>query len=134
MIIVDSSALIAILLNEPEPEIFFNIINLSDEALISSAILVEASVVMESRNGIVGVQNLDDLISQLKLEIISFTPEQAEIAIKAFRTYGKGRHPASLNICDCYSYALAKYYNSPLLFKGNDFSQTDIACADKNLV
>ena len=129
MIIVDSSALIAILLSEPESENFFNIISSSDEVLISSATLVEASVVMESRNGIGGTQNLDALITQLKLEIVSFTPEQAEIARKAFRTYGKGRHPAGLNICDCYAYALAKYYDSPLLFKGSDFSQTDIKIA-----
>ncbi len=129
MIIVDSSALVAILLNEPESEIFFNIISLADEALMSSSNLVEAGVVMESRHGIGGSQNLDSLISELKLEIVPFTPEQAEIARKAFRDYGKGRHPAGLNICDCYAYALAKYYDAPLLFKGSDFSQTDIKIA-----
>lgn len=129
MIVVDSSALIAILLSEPESRNFFNIISSEDEALISSATLVEAGIVMESRHGIGGTQNLDALIAKLEVEIVSFTPEQAEIARIAFRTYGKGRHPAGLNICDCYAYALAKYYNAPLLFKGNDFSQTDVKIA-----
>lgn len=129
MIVVDSSALIAILLSEPESENFFNIISLADETVMSSANLVEAGIVIESRNGIIGSQSLDSLIAELELEIISFTKEQAEIARKAFMIYGKGRHPAGLNICDCYAYALAKDYDAPLLFKGNDFSQTDIKIA-----
>ncbi|MEQ1705028.1 MAG: type II toxin-antitoxin system VapC family toxin [Rickettsiales bacterium] len=129
MIVVDSSALVAIHFNEPEEDYFAEIIDSDNEVIISAANFVEAGMVIEGKYGIGGATDLDTLISELKIVIVPFTPEQAEIARKAFRTYGKGRHPAKLNICDCYAYALAKYYDAPLLFKGSDFSQTDIKIA-----
>lgn len=91
----------------------------ADERFLSSANLVEIGMIIESRYGIGGASDLDSLIAKLKLDIAPFTETQAAIARKAFRVYGKGRHPAGLNICDCYAYALAKDYCAPLLFKGD---------------
>ncbi len=126
MIIVDSSALLAIFLDEPEREAFSIAILTADEALMSATNLVEIGMIIESRYGIGGASDLDSLIAKLKIEIVNFTETQASIARKAFRNYGKGKNPAGLSICDCYAYALAKDYDAPLLFKGNDFSKTDI--------
>jgi len=83
-------------------------------------------MVIESRHGKVGQQALDELLGKAQVEMVSVTVEQAEIARCAFRQYGKGHHPAGLNFGDCFSYALAKFTGEPLLFKGNDFSQTDL--------
>jgi ribonuclease VapC len=87
---------------------------------------VESAIVIESRRGNAGGQALDQLIDKAKIAILPVSPEQAELARRAFLTYGKGRHPAGLNFGDCFSYALAKSLSEPLLFKGDDFAQTDI--------
>lgn len=126
MIVVDSSALLAIFLDEPEQQKFSIAILSSDEIIMSAPNFVETAIVIEARYGIGGTADLEFLTSKLNIKIVDFTQRQSAIAVKAFRNYGKGKHPAGLNICDCYAYALAKDYDVPLLFKGNDFSKTDI--------
>ncbi len=88
--------------------------------------MLEASIVIEAKKGVFGSRELELLLHKIKIEIVSLDSEQIETAIAAWRKFGKGRHPAGLNIGDCCSYALAKYTNEPLLFKGNDFNRTDI--------
>jgi ribonuclease VapC len=127
--IVDSSALLAILLDESEAK-RRSLAILSDEApAISAATLLETSIVFETRVGEGGEGELDSLLTDLKLAVTPFSFEQATIAREAFRRYGKGHHPARLNFGDCISYALAKEWSEPLLFKGDDFSRTDIEAA-----
>jgi len=124
--IIDSSALLAILLNEPERTSFQRALKEDQTRLISTATLLEASVVVLGRRGEPGVAELHLLIADAEVETVAFTPEHLALALEAFRRFGKGRHPASLNFGDCFSYALAKATNEPLLFKGDDFSKTDI--------
>ena len=124
--VIDTSAVIAILLNEPERDMFIRLIQSSSTRLLSAATLLEASMVIDSRKGALGRADLDLFIRDASLEIIAVTEQQAEIARSAFRRFGKGRHPARLNFGDCFSYALAKAMNQPLLFKGQEFSKTDL--------
>jgi ribonuclease VapC len=124
--VLDSSALIAILENEPQATVFATTIELNSIRLLSAVSWVETAMVIESRHGNIGQQKFDELLRKAQVEIVPVTVEQAEIARCAFRLYGKGRHPAALNFGDCFSYALAKLTGEPLLFKGNDFSQTDL--------
>ena len=98
----------------------------SDALKISAVTYTEASLVLFSRFGSLGLTKLDELLSGLAVEFIAFDKTQAQLARIAWQQYGKGRHPAKLNFGDCCSYALAKHLNSPLLFKGNDFVQTDV--------
>ena len=127
--VIDSSALIAILLNEPERRSFNEKIEASAVRMISAGSLLETAMVIESRLGESGRQELDLFIQKASIKVMSFDADQAELARGAFRQYGKGRNPAGLNFGDCFSYALAKATGEPLLFKGNDFSRTDItAC------
>ena len=97
-----------------------------DIRLISAATLVETAIVIEARKGEFGRLELDLFVYEAGLDIVAFDAIQADLARLAWRTYGKGKHPASLNLGDCFSYALSKATGEPLLFKGNDFSQTDI--------
>ncbi len=124
--VIDSSAVIAILCDEPDAEYFTTAIESHSTRLMSAASLLEISIVIESRYGKEGGRKLDLLLSKAQVKIEPVTFEQAEMARSAFRRYGKGRHPAALNFGDCFSYALAKVSEEPLLFKGNDFSKTDI--------
>jgi ribonuclease VapC len=129
MIVVDTSALIAILFAEPEAEAFKSRIAV-EPACLSAVTLQEASMVMAGRLGnATAWRELDELIRDAPLELITYDLSLAEIARDAFLRFGKGRHPARLNCGDCASYALAKKYGIPLLFKGNDFAQTDIVPA-----
>ena len=125
--VIDTSAIIAILTNEPEAERFASAIDSDPVRMMSAATLLETSIVIEARYGLAGAEKFDELIAVAQVGIRSFTPEQALIARRAYRSFGKGRHPASLNFGDCFSYALAKTAGEPLLFKGDDFSKTDIA-------
>lgn len=127
--VIDSSALVAILLGEPEAEVFVPAIDEDPNRLVSAFSALEAGIVIEARKGESGGHELDLLLHKAGIEIVPLTAEQIEIARIAWRKYGKGRHPAGLNIGDCCSYALAKLAGEPLLFKGNDFSQTDIEAA-----
>jgi ribonuclease VapC len=88
--------------------------------------LVETSIIIESRHGAEGLRDLDALIAKAGVEVVPVDVEQAHIARTAFSQFGRGRHPAGLNYGDCFSYALAKSLGEPLLFKGEDFSQTDL--------
>ena len=124
--VVDSSALIAILRREPEEQAFRNAIKLASSRLVSAPTRVEAGIVALGQRGEAGLEQMQALLEGLKLEIVPFTGDHARLAIDAFRRFGKGRHPAGLNYGDCHSYALAKATGEPLLFKGDDFSRTDI--------
>ncbi len=124
--VLDASALIAILSGEPEQQPFIRAIEQADVRLLSAATLLEASIVIETRYGSAGGHQLDRLLRRGEVEIVPVDFEQAREARAAWRRYGKGRHPAALNFGDCFSYALAVTRGEPLLFKGNDFSQTDV--------
>ncbi len=124
--VIDTSAMVAILLGEPEAESFALAIAGDPIRLVSAFSALEAGIVMEAKKGESAGRELDLLLHQARVEIVPLTAEQFEIARSAWRKYGKGRHPAGLNIGDCCSYALAKSSGEPLLFKGNDFSQTDV--------
>jgi ribonuclease VapC len=128
-VIVDSSALLAMLLKEPERLRLGDAIAIAETKLISAATLLETAMVIEGRHGDQGGAALDHMVSELRLQAIPFTPGQVDIAREAFRRFGKGRHPAGLNFGDCMAYALAKERSEPLLFKGDDFSKTDIEVA-----
>jgi ribonuclease VapC len=127
--IIDSSALVAMLEQEPEAERMARTLAHTTERLLSSANLVETGIVMQARRGDEGARDLDLLLAKLNVEIVPFTARQAQIARKAFRRYGRGRHDAELNFGDCCAYALAKDESAPLLFKGDDFSRTDVIVA-----
>jgi ribonuclease VapC len=124
--VIDTSALIAVLLGEPEVELFAVAIAGDPKRLISAFTALETGVVIEAKKGEIGGRELDLLIHQARIEIVPLSTEQFKIARSAWRKYGKGRHPAGLNIGDCCTYALAKFAGEPILFKGEDFSQTDI--------
>lgn len=130
MIAVDSSALVAILSDEPERDAFIRRINAEDVAYISAASLLEVRIVLFSRSGEEGVLTLDSFLLKSGMSVVEVSPRMGEIAFEAYRSFGKGTgHDASLNYGDCFSYALAKYLGAPLLFKGEDFSRTDIPSA-----
>ena len=128
--IVDSSALIAILSDEPEQALFNDALARADVCQMSAATFVEVSIVVEASRGYDGVRDLDLLIATAGIVVVPVDVEQAHVAREAYRQYGKGRQTgARLNYGDCFSYALALVTALPLLFKGEDFSQTDIAAA-----
>jgi len=125
-VVVDSSVLIAILLAEPEAEDYAKRLIDTDDIYISAVSIVESSMVIEYKKGEQGAMQYDELLKIIVPTIVAFDSEQAKLARAAWRQYGKGRHPAKLNFGDCCSYAVAKYLNKPLLFKGDDFSKTDL--------
>lgn len=124
--VIDPSVILAIIFAEPEGDILLNLIDQSESTLLSAPGYVETSIVLGTRYGEKAVENLDPLLNELHIQVIPFSLEQAKLATEAFLKFGKGRHPAKLNMGDCFSYALAKAISQPLLFKGNDFVQTDI--------
>ena len=124
--VIDTSAVVAILLHEPEAPLLAEAIEATRPRLLSAASLLEASMVIETRKGEAGGRELDLFIYRAGIEIVAVTPDQAEVARVAWRRYGKGRHPAGLNYGDCFAYALATVSGAPLLYKGADFGQTDI--------
>jgi ribonuclease VapC len=126
--VIDTSAVLAILQDEPERLKFSEALEDADVRSISAASFVEISMIIESRYGSNGVRDLDLLIAKAAIVLEAVDAEQAHLARQAFRLYGKGRHPAALNFGDCFSYALARLSAEPLLFKGKDFSLTDIEC------
>jgi ribonuclease VapC len=130
MIVVDTSAMAAIAFAEPEREVFLQVILRSTKALISSVSVVEARMVIYGRRGHRAVVMLDDLLRLPMFEVVAPGPAETDAAYAAFVVYGKGSgHPAGLNFGDLFSYALAKVRGLPLLFKGDDFSRTDIVSA-----
>ena len=128
--IVDTSVLIAILRREPDARSFSDAIEAAGRRRLSAGSYLEASVVVDSNRDPVLSRRFDELIKDAQIVIEPVTEAQARIARDAYRDFGKGSgHPAGLNFGDCFAYALAKDLDEPLLFKGNDFAQTDIAPA-----
>ncbi len=124
--VLDTSALVAVLGMEPEAERFAAAIEADPVRLVSAATLVETGVVVEARYGPDGGRELDLLVAKAGLQVEPLTLEHARVAREAWRRFGKGHHPASLSLGDCFSYALATTSGEPLLFKGADFSRTDV--------
>jgi ribonuclease VapC len=124
--VVDTSALVAILFGEPDAKKFAEALDAASVRLVSAVTRVELAFVVEGRKGPAGRTDLELLLRDGGFDIVSVTPQQAEIAVDAFRRFGRGRHRASLNIGDCFSYALAVATDHSLLFKGDDFVHTDI--------
>jgi ribonuclease VapC len=124
--VIDTSAVIAILFGEPEARELAQAIEDASVRRLSAATLLEASIVIETRHGFSGGAILDRFVAITEVQVEPVTAEQAAIARIAFRSFGKGRHPAALNFGDCFSYALSIAVDEPLLFKGNDFSLTDV--------
>ena len=130
MIVVDTSALLAILLGEPERAQCQAALEAADQAVMSVGTLIEARIVARGKGGDPMVALLDALIEQAGIAIVAVSEDHAEIANAGFIQYGKGnRHTAQLNFGDLFAYALAKSNNAPLLFKGDDFAATDVAAA-----
>lgn len=125
--VIDSSALVAIFFHEPERSQFLNVIINTPDKSISAAIVLETTIVLESRMGEIVGKELDLFIADAKIRIVPVDVAQLGFARAAYRMYGKGRHPAALNFGDCFTYGLAKALNEPVLAKGNDFRKTDIA-------
>jgi ribonuclease VapC len=124
--VIDTSALLAILQDEPERRAFNEAIEAADSRRMSTATFVEVSIVIESRYGAEGLHDLDLFVDQAGIELVSVDIEQAKVARRAFSRFGKGRHSAGLNYGDCFPYALAVVLGEPLLFKGEDFPHTDV--------
>ena len=125
--VIDTSAFLAILQNEPERGPFNRAIAEAVLRRTSAATFLEASMVLEARHGADGVQMLDALIESAGIEVVAVDLAQSRIARRAFAHFGKGRHPAALNYGDCFAYALARQLGEPLLCKGDDFRRTDLA-------
>ena len=129
MIVVDSSALLCLLLGEPEADRIATALEQSPEVLIAAPTKVVAFIVAEAKLGPQGVVNLQRILRLARVETSPFNDEEAELAIEAWRTYGRGRHEAALNLGDCFAYAAARLAGAPLLFVGEDFAKTDITAA-----
>ena len=124
--ILDTSALLAVLFDEPDADYFEHTIAGAATCRMSVANHLEAAMVVESRMGDEGGWQLDNFMETAEIDLVPVTPEQARIARLVWRRYGKGNHPAGLNFGDCFAYALAEVSQEPLLFKGDDFPLTDI--------
>jgi len=127
--VLDTSAVLAILFNEPEAAAIETAIEADSVRLMSTASALEAAIVVEARYGEPGGRELDLLMHKAKIDLVSFDIAQVELARLAYRRFGKARHPAGLNFGDCFAYALSQRSGEPLLFTGDDFSRTDIAVA-----
>lgn len=124
--VIDPSALLAILQDEPERRAFNESIEAAPHCWLSTAGFVEVSIVIEARYGAEGIRDLDLFLATADIELVPVDVGQARLAREAFRRFGKDRHPAGLNFGDCFSYALARAIDEPLLFKGDDFPLTDV--------
>jgi ribonuclease VapC len=124
--VIDTSAILALVQDEPEAAEFERRIAADSVRLMSAANVLESAIVVEARLGEAGGAELDLWLHKAKVEIVSVTAEHADCARRAWRAYGKGRHPAGLNFGDCFSYALAALSGESLLFKGDDFAKTDL--------
>lgn len=127
--IVDTSAVLAILFAEPDAALYARALVSPGRQRMSAANLLEAGIVVDNQLGASAGRQLDHLVERASLGIVAVTEEQVRIARQAYLDFGKGNHPAGLNFGDCFAYALAKETGEPLLFKGDDFSRTDVAVA-----
>ncbi|MGE0496117.1 MAG: type II toxin-antitoxin system VapC family toxin [Vulcanimicrobiota bacterium] len=127
--ILDTSALVAILYKEPERDEFLKLIHGADECLMSVANFLELSMVVERQLGPDAARQVDTFLRRAGVTLAPVTVQQAHLARQAFLDYGSGRHAAGLNFGDCFAYALAREKGHPLLSKGDDFSQTDLTSA-----
>jgi ribonuclease VapC len=127
--VIDASAVLAVLFREPEAESFLSAIIAAPARVVGAPSHLEVAMLLTARRGPTARRELDELLATVGARVAPFTEAQARLAAVAFERYGKGRHPAGLNFGDCCSYALAKESGEPLLFKGRDFSQTDVASA-----
>jgi ribonuclease VapC len=125
--VLDTSALLALLLDEPEAEAFRGAVEEDTTRLVSAATLLEAALVIEARKGEPGGRELDSLIHKAEIEVVVVDAEHVSEARRAYRRFGKGRHAAELNFGDIFAYALARTSGEPLLFKGDNFTKTDVA-------
>jgi ribonuclease VapC len=125
--VIDTSAIVAILLDEPGSDRYIDAMVADPVRLISAVNALEAGIVIEARKGEEGGRDFDLLLHRAKIDTVPLTEEHVEQARAAWRLYGKGKHAAGLNFCDCCSYALAKISGQPLLFKGDDFVKTDVS-------
>jgi ribonuclease VapC len=125
--VVDTSAILAILFEEPEAERFADRLVASRVTLASALNWLEAAIVVEARKGQASAKDFERFIATARIQVVEFDGEQAALALTAWRRYGKGRHPAGLNLGDCCAYALSKSSGEPLLYKGGDFAKTDVA-------
>lgn len=129
-LVVDTSALTAVILGEPDAQTFLGAMSAhAGDLLLSAATSVELGIVVEAKHGAEATADLRRLTELLGITTVAFDAEQAAVAVAAWRRFGRGRHPAALNLGDCFAYALAKTTGSALLFKGHDFRQTDVASA-----
>ena len=127
--VLDTSAVLAILLDEPERRAFTEAIEADATRLMSVASFVECSIVLETRYGPEGVRDLDLLLARAQVQLVPVDADQGYVARQAFRAYGRGRHRANLNFGDCFAYALSRTQAEPLLCKGGDFALTDAVLA-----
>lgn len=127
--VIDTSALVAVLFDEPEREDFVRRIAAAPRRLVSAGTLVETSIIVEARRGEIAGRELDLLLHRAGARTVAVDEAQVQMARAAWRRYGKGRHPAALNYGDLFAYALARTTGDELLFKGDDFSQTDLVTA-----
>jgi ribonuclease VapC len=128
MIAVDASALVAVVLGEPDAERYLDALE-AGSARLSLVSFVEAGMVVEARQGPDAARDLQILVDGTIDHLVPVDADHAHAAVNGWRRFGKGRHPAGLNFGDCFSYAVARLAGLPLLFKGDDFTQTDIASA-----
>lgn len=124
--VIDTSALLAILQDEPERRALNEALEAADSRRLSVASFVEISIVVEARYGADGVRQLDRFLDRASVELAGVDVEQGQLARQAFSRFGKGRHDAGLNFGDCFSYALARSLGEPLLYKGEDLAKTDV--------
>lgn len=127
--VIDTSAIMAILNLEPEATIFTNAIASDSVRLMSMGTALELSILVRARKEEAGIRELEFFLYKAAISLVSFDENQLRMARYAFEHYGKGRNPASLNFGDCFAYALSKISGQPLLFKGSDFNQTDVSIA-----
>ena len=127
--VIDTSALVAVLFDEPERDQIIGRITAASRRLISAGTLIECSIIVESRRGEVAGRELDLFLHRADVQTVAVNEEQALLARAAWRRYGKGRHPAGLNFGDLFAYALARASGEELLYKGDDFARTDLARA-----
>lgn len=127
--VLDSSAILAILFREPERDAFATAVSAAEVRLVSSVNAFEAAIVVLARKGPTAARELDLLLHVAEIEIVPFVEAHLRIARDAYRQFGRGRHPAGLNLGDCCAYALSRHSGEPLLYKGDDFSKTDVRSA-----